>query len=56
MLALLHELSRDPGKRRRQVAGVVIAVVALAVAGHPAILQHQRGGCRAFLRSTPELY
>jgi tetratricopeptide (TPR) repeat protein len=31
MLALLNELSRDPAKRRRQVAGAVAAVVAIAV-------------------------
>jgi tetratricopeptide (TPR) repeat protein/predicted Ser/Thr protein kinase len=31
MLALLEELSRDPAKRRRQVAGAVAAVVAIAV-------------------------
>jgi tetratricopeptide (TPR) repeat protein len=31
MLALLEELSRDPAKRRRQVAGVAAAVVAMAV-------------------------
>jgi serine/threonine protein kinase len=31
MLALLEELSRDPAKRRRQVAGAVAAVVAMAV-------------------------
>jgi tetratricopeptide (TPR) repeat protein len=31
ILALLEELSRDPAKRRRQVAGAVAAVVAIAV-------------------------
>jgi tRNA A-37 threonylcarbamoyl transferase component Bud32/tetratricopeptide (TPR) repeat protein len=31
MLALLEELSREPTKRRRQVAGAVAAVVAMAV-------------------------
>jgi predicted Ser/Thr protein kinase len=31
MLALLNELSRDPARRRRQVAGVVAAVAALAL-------------------------
>jgi tetratricopeptide (TPR) repeat protein len=31
MLALLEELSRDPAKRRRQVAGAVVAVAAIAV-------------------------
>jgi tetratricopeptide (TPR) repeat protein len=32
MHALLDELSRDPAKRRRRVAGAVVAVVAVAVA------------------------